>query len=30
MEQFETWAVNAERYGVTIAKLNALLALPNR
>lgn len=30
LEQFQTWAVNAERYGVTIAKLNAPLALPNR
>lgn len=30
LEQFHTWAVNAERYGVTIAKLNAPLALPNR
>ena len=30
LEQFVTWAVNAERHGVTIAKLNAPLALPNR
>lgn len=30
LEQFQTWAVNAERHGVTIAKLNAPLALPNR
>jgi len=30
LEQFLTWAVNAERYGVTIEKLNAPLALPNR
>lgn len=30
LEQFKTWAVNAERHGVTIAKLNAPLALPNR
>lgn len=30
LEQFQTWAVNAERHGVTIAQLNAPLALPNR
>ncbi|MGM9482000.1 hypothetical protein ACS5PN_12510 [Roseateles sp. NT4] len=30
LEQFKTWAVNAERHGVTVAKLNAPLALPNR
>ncbi|UDF35984.1 UNVERIFIED_ORG: hypothetical protein LHJ69_02630 [Shinella sp. XGS7] len=30
LEQFQTWAVNAERHGVTIDKLNAPLALPNR
>ncbi len=30
LEQFVTWATNAERYGVTIDKLNAPLALPNR
>jgi hypothetical protein len=30
LEQFLMWAVNAERHGVTIAQLNAPLALPNR
>lgn len=30
LEQFQTWAVNAERYGVTITKLSTPLALPNR
>lgn len=30
LEQFQIWAVNAERCGVTIERLNAPLALPNR
>lgn len=30
IEQFVTWLTNAERYGVTIEKLNAPLPLPNR
>lgn len=30
LEQFITWAVNAERHGVTIAMLNAPLPKPNR
>lgn len=30
IEQFITWQTNAERYGVTIEKLNAPLSLPNR
>lgn len=30
LEQFVTWAINAERSGVTMAKLNAPLPKPNR
>ncbi|TXH00033.1 MAG: hypothetical protein E6R08_00945 [Nevskiaceae bacterium] len=30
IEQFVTWLTNAERYGVTLEKLNAPLPLPNR
>jgi hypothetical protein len=30
LEQFATWAANAERYGVTIDKLNAPLSKPAR
>jgi len=30
IEQFITWQTNAERYGVTIDKLNQPLPLPNR
>ena len=30
LEQFITWAANAERNGVTIAMLNAPLPMPNR